>query len=106
MAKRPANPIHCSFCGKPSDEVRKLIAGPRVYICDECIAFAVEILREEQEDSDANAPCALCRQPIQSTDRLRVTGHGVLCAGCANAVVAAALKEAEAARPPKNPKGK
>jgi ATP-dependent Clp protease ATP-binding subunit ClpX len=39
--------LHCSFCGKHSDEVRKLVAGPDVYICDECIALCNDILRDE-----------------------------------------------------------
>ena len=41
--------LHCSFCGKSQDEVRKLIAGPTVYICDECIELCNEIIAEEAE---------------------------------------------------------
>ena len=40
-------PVVCSFCGKTQDEVRKLIAGPSVYICDECIDLCNEIIDEE-----------------------------------------------------------
>ena len=40
-------PLPCSFCGKNEDQVRKLIAGPGVYICDECIDLCQEILDEE-----------------------------------------------------------
>src|SRR6202162_293050 len=40
----------CSFCGKSQDEVRKLIAGPTVYICDECIDLCNDIIAEEWED--------------------------------------------------------
>lgn len=47
--------LYCSFCGKHQDEVRKLIAGPGVYICDECVEFCNEILREE---FDGMAPAA------------------------------------------------
>ena len=43
---------HCSFCGKSQDEVGKLIAGPDVYICDECIELCNEIVHEEQEQED------------------------------------------------------
>ena len=39
--------LTCSFCGKPHSQVRRLIAGPNVYICDECIRFSFEILQEE-----------------------------------------------------------
>ena len=41
----------CSFCGKPRPQLRKLIAGPGVYICDECVALCVEILEEEIGES-------------------------------------------------------
>ncbi len=40
-------PVLCSFCGKSQDEVRKLIAGPKVYICDECIDLCNDIIAEE-----------------------------------------------------------
>lgn len=42
-----AQPLRCSFCRKTQHEVRKLIAGPDVYICDECVYLCVEILNEE-----------------------------------------------------------
>ena len=42
--------LHCSFCGKSQDEVRKLIAGPTVYICDECVELCNEIIAEEAEE--------------------------------------------------------
>src|SRR5690349_17446377 len=38
--------LHCSFCGKSQHEVRKLIAGPSVYVCDECIMLCNEIIHE------------------------------------------------------------
>ena len=41
--------LKCSFCGKSQDEVRRLIAGPSVYICNDCIELCIEILREEEE---------------------------------------------------------
>src|SRR3989338_5509300 len=45
--------LHCSFCGKSQHEVRKLIAGPSVFICDECVDLCKDIIREEvQEDSN------------------------------------------------------
>ncbi|MBR7148554.1 MAG: ATP-dependent Clp protease ATP-binding subunit ClpX, partial [Firmicutes bacterium] len=39
--------LRCSFCGKPQDQVRRLVAGPNVYICDECIELCQEIISEE-----------------------------------------------------------
>ena len=45
--------LKCSFCGKNQDQVRRLIAGPGVYICDECIELCQEIIDEEfDEDMD------------------------------------------------------
>jgi len=42
--------LYCSFCGKSQHEVRKLIAGPSVFICDECVELCNEIIREEVDD--------------------------------------------------------
>ena len=42
------NTLYCSFCGKSQHEVRKLIAGPTVFICDECVNLCMDIIREEQ----------------------------------------------------------
>ena len=39
--------LYCSFCGKSQHEVRKLIAGPTVFICDECVELCNDIIREE-----------------------------------------------------------
>ncbi len=47
MAKQTDNRLKCSFCGKSQDQVKKLIAGPGVYICDECVDLCNEILDEE-----------------------------------------------------------
>jgi ATP-dependent Clp protease ATP-binding subunit ClpX len=47
--RREGRLLSCSFCGKSQDQVRKLIAGPRVYICDECIELCNEIIAEEFE---------------------------------------------------------
>ena len=42
--------LHCSFCGKNQHEVRKLIAGPSVFICNECIDLCRDIIKEEKEE--------------------------------------------------------
>jgi ATP-dependent Clp protease ATP-binding subunit ClpX len=54
LSKTPQ--FRCSFCGKSQDQVRKLIAGPEVYICDECIGLCNEIILEEMDD---DVPLAL-----------------------------------------------
>jgi ATP-dependent Clp protease ATP-binding subunit ClpX len=45
------NTLYCSFCGKSQHEVRKLIAGPTVFICDECVELCMDIIREEHKSS-------------------------------------------------------
>ena len=45
--------LYCSFCGKSQHEVKKLIAGPSVFICDECIDLCNEIIRDEQPAGEA-----------------------------------------------------
>ena len=43
--------LYCSFCGKSQHEVKKLIAGPTVFICNECVELCVDIIREESKSS-------------------------------------------------------
>ena len=45
------NTLYCSFCGKSQHEVRKLIAGPTVFICDECVELCMDIIREETKNN-------------------------------------------------------
>ena len=60
------NTLYCSFCGKSQHEVRKLIAGPTVFICDECVELCMDIIRAETPSAGLNAgegvptPPALC----------------------------------------------
>ncbi|MCK8462868.1 ATP-dependent Clp protease ATP-binding subunit ClpX [Aliiroseovarius sp. S1339] len=49
------NTLYCSFCGKSQHEVRKLIAGPTVFICDECVELCMDIIREETKTSGLKA---------------------------------------------------
>ena len=43
--------LKCSFCGKSQEQVKRLVAGPGVYICDECIGLCSEIIDEEYNDT-------------------------------------------------------
>ena len=52
--KNNKNILYCSFCGKSQHEVRKLIAGPTVFICDECVELCMDIIKEENKDSFLN----------------------------------------------------
>ncbi len=49
------NTLYCSFCGKSQHEVRKLIAGPTVFICDECVELCMDIIREETKSASLKA---------------------------------------------------
>ena len=49
------NTLYCSFCGKSQHEVRKLIAGPTVFICDECVELCMDIIREENKGALAKS---------------------------------------------------
>jgi ATP-dependent Clp protease ATP-binding subunit ClpX len=63
----PKNTLYCSFCGKSQHEVRKLIAGPTVFICDECVELCMDIIREEHKsklvksDNGVPTPAEVCR---------------------------------------------
>ena len=46
--------LYCSFCGKSQHEVRKLIAGPSVFVCDECVELCNDIIREEMQEKTAS----------------------------------------------------
>jgi hypothetical protein len=106
-------PLQCFFCSKGQDEVKKLIAGPAVFICDECVGVCVDIMtsdeqwevreegdrlrkeiREEGERLRARAAalrrdsgaCTLCGKLVLIERLLPVGSRGSLCGECANAV--------------------
>jgi len=56
--KNKESECHCSFCGKSQEEVEKLIAGPDVFICNECIELCNEIVHEESEEEELTGPSA------------------------------------------------
>ena len=92
--------LRCSFCRKNQHDVRKLIAGPSVFICDECVAVCLEIIADDTRITGATvleppnvsvtapqAPglavrCSLCKMPMVIEDALPVLNRGVLCPGC------------------------
>jgi hypothetical protein len=92
----------CSFCGKEQSEVRKLIAGLSVHICDECVNLCSGIIAQEGEhDAEANAPsksskgsadehrlCGICME-ARETDELVFLPHAAyLCAECLEEMMA------------------
>lgn len=64
------NQYKCSFCGKSQDEVRKLIAGPGVFICDECVSLCNSIIEEEFKDIDTIQERIDLPKPIEIKDVL------------------------------------
>ncbi|MBD0311558.1 MAG: ATP-dependent protease ATP-binding subunit ClpX [Microcoleus sp. T3-bin5] len=70
--------LKCSFCGKSQEQVRKLIAGPGVYICDECVDLCNEILDEELFDSSAVPPAAVAPKQETTQKRRATSGKSML----------------------------
>ena len=99
-AQRPdAPPLCCSFCGKSQQQVLQLIAGPTVYICDECVSLCTDIVAEKTgEAGEAPAPAEAPRDAaaIEAAMRDRVVGHAALVALLARVTA----RNGEAAGPP------
>jgi hypothetical protein len=53
--------LHCSFCGKDETQVSKLVAGPKVYICDACVATAREIMNNSADGDDSTPRVSMSR---------------------------------------------
>ena len=62
--------LHCNFCGKSQHEVRKLIAGPSVYVCDECVELCNDIIREELQESKDEEESRNLPTPMEINDIL------------------------------------
>ena len=77
MPKHDDSRLKCSFCGKSQDQVKKLIAGPEVYICDECVDLCNQILDEEffenkdKEGADAEAEASVDEKPIPKPHEIK-----------------------------------
>lgn len=106
--------LRCSFCNKAEKAVGKLIAGPTVFICDECVQVCNDIIANQPSPSEADdvedqlanllppgvgsgppIQCALCRTTILVSDGLPIRNRGVLCLGCIGEVEAAAAERRE-----------
>ncbi len=90
--------LRCSFCNKDQRDVRKLIAGPHVYICDECVKVCVDIIAEDQPGGalkislSESVACALCHTLTPAEDLLWIRERGPLCSGCVSEVEATAAE--------------
>lgn len=63
--KKTSEKLHCSFCGKEQDVVKRLVAGPGVYICDECIELCNEIIAEETDQDVSDSPLEELPKPLE-----------------------------------------
>jgi hypothetical protein len=83
----------CSFCGKSQNEVRKLVAGPAVHICDECINLCKSILVEDLDSGERSAVksaattrehrlCGICMEERESDELIFLPHAAYMCAGC------------------------
>ena len=107
LRKPDQDELRCSFCNKGQNEVRKLIAGPTVCICDECVQSCVEIMEQDKEarpgsiDQGATSGqlagdkrpqaqvCTLCGLPASLDDGLAIEARRFLCPGCVGAIESA-----------------
>jgi hypothetical protein len=92
--KQPsARERRCSFCNKSQRFVKKLVAGPNVYICDECVDICVDIVNHAPTEAllplvaSAHA-CSLCNIAVDATESLPIGARGLLCPGCVGEIEA------------------
>ena len=84
ILQRGSKLLRCSFCNKTQDEVRKLIAGPKVQICEECVDRCIDVLAEELARKPQG--CLLCGSTKEMQEMARIPGRGPVCRECLDAV--------------------
>jgi ClpX C4-type zinc finger protein len=88
----------CSFCGKSEHKVRKLVAGPAVLICDECVELCVDIIREENKSARVKLPaesprqmpalsCSFCAKDQSEVEKLIAGPKVFICDACVGGCV-------------------
>ena len=92
----PENEKCCSFCSKTVDEVRKLITGPQVSICDECVDLCNDIIAEDSSATEGATVetrtttfpviCVVCRLAAEPLGYIEVPSRGVLCNACVEVI--------------------
>lgn len=101
----PPGKLRCSFCNKRQADVRKLIAGPAVFICDECVDVCVDIIADDERFRDERGDaagrqassgvprsrtqmvgCTICGKAGSFKNMLPIGDRAVLCGACADAV--------------------
>jgi hypothetical protein len=91
---KPGDTLACSFCGKAQKQVRKLIAGPHVYICDQCVATADQVIATGETAATALSAvksigadlaaiiCSFCGKTRQQVSGIAAAAHGTICSEC------------------------
>jgi ATP-dependent Clp protease ATP-binding subunit ClpX len=74
MSAKPESLLHCSFCEKSQQSVKKLIAGPGVYICNHCIDLCNDIIDDESSETGLEALTKASSRVDQLVDQLREDG--------------------------------
>jgi len=102
--------LRCSFCNKDQNDVRKMIAGPKVCICDECVSVCVDIINDDPKmtgeefepprlephtDWGSRVTCGLCGMPIPTEHALLIAERGPLCVGCVGEIEIAIARQRE-----------
>jgi ClpX C4-type zinc finger protein len=114
----PAPELRCSFCNKSAQDVRKLIAGPTVHICDECVDVCVRIIADDRvaaasskrhEAMSGSTPparwppsdawCAFCGEIAQLENALLIEDRTLLCERCVASVAMAASEARKGSEP-------
>jgi ATP-dependent protease Clp ATPase subunit len=120
-AAEPSPDLRCAFCGKSDEEVRKLIAGPQVYICDKCVLVCVGILADDRRTAGAADPgiqstgaavperpasdawCTFCGNVADLATALLIENRTLLCEGCVQNIAAAAKETQDQGSGPDKP---
>jgi hypothetical protein len=108
--------LRCAFCSKGEHDVRKLIAGPTVFICDECVSVCNDIIADDEKafelkkyeilpppksskppTSGRRLPCTLCGMSMSWEESLLIPERGALCPGCVGEVEIAIARARESA---------
>jgi ATP-dependent protease Clp ATPase subunit len=84
----PPEELRCSFCSKRQDEVRKLIAGPKVFICDECVEVCAQTIADNKTEGSSGVAklCPVCRKLVPLKDMVTVSKSGDVCRACVGAI--------------------
>jgi hypothetical protein len=99
-----AKTVSCSFCSKNQDEVRKLVAGPSVQICDECVDLCRNILAEDRDNGPKAASqlsvadsrlCGICMEERESDELIFLPHAAYMCASCLEEMQSVRDRQAE-----------